>query len=261
MYQQHIKKFQNYLYIGVMIFSSKVFPTENSKIRSLGFWVHSVIKRVRFEIMAINISPWSVKGVEPEAREAAKIAARRAGLTIGSWLNQIIRAAATEQLTSLPYKTNISDQSHNNDNSSAQKFENSPNYSYEQQYNPAQQFTANQEFNHEAAINDLKNFDIKIKTNIEKRGPEDKLHMDLKNEYYSQLGATIQALFDSMESLDVRVKQTELKTTALVEPLTEQLGRLSKQLTEIKVKERVSFAPMELTLMRINERLDKIENS
>lgn len=47
-------------------------------------------------------SPWSVKGVEPEAREAAKIAARRAGLTLGQWLNQTIRAAAARQLTSTP---------------------------------------------------------------------------------------------------------------------------------------------------------------
>lgn len=35
--------------------------------------------------------PWSVKGVEPDAREAAKAAARRAGLTLGAWLNQVIR--------------------------------------------------------------------------------------------------------------------------------------------------------------------------
>lgn len=35
--------------------------------------------------------PWSVKGVEPEAREAAKAKARRAGLTLGAWLNQIIQ--------------------------------------------------------------------------------------------------------------------------------------------------------------------------
>ncbi len=35
--------------------------------------------------------PWSVKGVEPGAREAAKVAARRAGLTLGAWLNQVIR--------------------------------------------------------------------------------------------------------------------------------------------------------------------------
>jgi localization factor PodJL len=35
--------------------------------------------------------PWSVKGVEPDAREAAKAKARRAGLTLGAWLNQVIR--------------------------------------------------------------------------------------------------------------------------------------------------------------------------
>lgn len=34
--------------------------------------------------------PWSVKGIEPEAREAAKHAARRAGMTLGEWLNTII---------------------------------------------------------------------------------------------------------------------------------------------------------------------------
>ena len=34
--------------------------------------------------------PWSVKGIEPEAREAAKHAARRAGMTLGEWLNTVI---------------------------------------------------------------------------------------------------------------------------------------------------------------------------
>lgn len=34
--------------------------------------------------------PWSVKGIEPEAREAAKLAARRAGMTLGAWLNHMI---------------------------------------------------------------------------------------------------------------------------------------------------------------------------
>jgi localization factor PodJL len=45
-----------------------------------------------------KVIPWSVKGVEPEAREAAKIAARRAGMTLGQWLNNTIRAAAAQQL-------------------------------------------------------------------------------------------------------------------------------------------------------------------
>jgi localization factor PodJL len=34
--------------------------------------------------------PWSVKGIEPETREAAKDAARRSGMTLGEWLNTVI---------------------------------------------------------------------------------------------------------------------------------------------------------------------------
>ncbi|MFN4141825.1 MAG: hypothetical protein ACK4HL_08265, partial [Aestuariivirga sp.] len=34
--------------------------------------------------------PWSVKGIEPEVREVAKDAARRAGMTLGEWLNSVI---------------------------------------------------------------------------------------------------------------------------------------------------------------------------
>lgn len=35
-------------------------------------------------------APWSVKGIEPQARETAKSAARRAGMTLGEWLNNVI---------------------------------------------------------------------------------------------------------------------------------------------------------------------------
>ncbi|MEX2453565.1 MAG: hypothetical protein WD470_02610 [Rhodospirillaceae bacterium] len=48
--------------------------------------------------MANAPSPWSVKGVDPEAREAAKIAARKAGMTVGAWLTQMIRQSAADQL-------------------------------------------------------------------------------------------------------------------------------------------------------------------
>ena len=40
--------------------------------------------------------PWSVKGIEPEAREAAKVAARREGKTLGQWLNETIIETASE---------------------------------------------------------------------------------------------------------------------------------------------------------------------
>jgi len=42
--------------------------------------------------------PWSVKGIEPEAREAAKQAARRAGVTLGVWLNQVIMHSGTDDI-------------------------------------------------------------------------------------------------------------------------------------------------------------------
>lgn len=38
--------------------------------------------------------PWSVKGIEPDVREAAKQAARRSGMTLGEWLNSTILDSA-----------------------------------------------------------------------------------------------------------------------------------------------------------------------
>jgi len=35
-------------------------------------------------------APWSVKGINPKAREVAKDLARRSGMTLGEWLNQVI---------------------------------------------------------------------------------------------------------------------------------------------------------------------------
>lgn len=41
-----------------------------------------------------NSLPWSVKGVDPRTRDAAKAAARRAGMTLGEWLDTKIRVEA-----------------------------------------------------------------------------------------------------------------------------------------------------------------------
>ena len=35
-------------------------------------------------------APWSVKGIDAKAREVAKDLARRSGMTLGEWLNQMI---------------------------------------------------------------------------------------------------------------------------------------------------------------------------
>lgn len=41
-------------------------------------------------------NPWSVKGIETDTRETAKEAARRAGMTVGQWLNAVIQQSASE---------------------------------------------------------------------------------------------------------------------------------------------------------------------
>lgn len=41
--------------------------------------------------------PWSVKGIDSEAREAAKHAARRSGMTLGEWLNGVILDSSVEE--------------------------------------------------------------------------------------------------------------------------------------------------------------------
>lgn len=41
---------------------------------------------------------WLIEGVRPECREAAKIAARRAGMTVGEWLNRTIMVTVREEL-------------------------------------------------------------------------------------------------------------------------------------------------------------------
>ena len=45
-----------------------------------------------------DVPPWVVEGVEPEAQEAAKLAARRAGLTVGAWISHTIMSAASNEL-------------------------------------------------------------------------------------------------------------------------------------------------------------------
>src|SRR6185436_3312459 len=46
-------------------------------------------------------APWSVKGIDPKAREVAKDLARRAGMTLGEWLNRaILEDDVPEEVTS-----------------------------------------------------------------------------------------------------------------------------------------------------------------
>ena len=56
-------------------------------------------------------APWSVKGIDPKAREIAKDLARRSGMTLGEWLNSMImdEPDEDEDVTPLPRRTPIPD--------------------------------------------------------------------------------------------------------------------------------------------------------
>ena len=41
--------------------------------------------------------PWSIRGIDEEARQAALEAARQAGLSLNEWLNQAITKHAAEE--------------------------------------------------------------------------------------------------------------------------------------------------------------------
>ncbi|MBS41547.1 MAG: hypothetical protein CMM83_07515 [Rhodospirillales bacterium] len=165
--------------------------------------------------MVANVSPWSVKGVEPEAREAAKIAARRAGLTIGNWLNQIIRTAAADQLTNSNGMINSNQHNRETLTGTATKppFESikqAQDYLYDQQYNQAREYNAAQDFNQNSTNKEI-----------------------YKNEKLTHDKIT-QELLNDIESLNIRLKQVELSTNSLLAPLLKQISNLSSQLAEIQ---------------------------
>ncbi|MBF0327472.1 MAG: hypothetical protein HQL40_17830 [Alphaproteobacteria bacterium] len=54
-----------------------------------------------------SAAPWSIRGVSPEARNAASLASRRSGKALGEWLEPVVMAAAHAELkgTAMPAAT------------------------------------------------------------------------------------------------------------------------------------------------------------
>src|SRR5262245_34157208 len=45
----------------------------------------------------MRLAPWHVKGIDPRARETAREAARRSGMSVGQWLTSVIHGQAGAQ--------------------------------------------------------------------------------------------------------------------------------------------------------------------
>ena len=175
-----------------------------------------------------SVIPWSVKGVDPEAREAAKLAARKAGMTLGDWLNQTIRTAAAEQL-----KHGAPRQTYQSYQPQQPNYPPPPNYPPQQGYPQQPGYQPQQQH----AYNDTQ---------------------------YGPSGApqppapTIRQIYDSIQRLASRVEQAEERASEQIAPLAEKLNELNARIEDAKAGP-AQTAPIERAMTKISDRLQKLE--
>lgn len=169
-----------------------------------------------------SVIPWSVKGVDPEAREAAKLAARKAGMTLGDWLNQTIRTAAAEQLK------------HNAPRPAG--YQNYPPNHPQQQYPAQQQYPPQQSYNNDAPMN----------------GPY--------GGAAQPPAPTIRQIYDSIQRLAARVEAAEERATEQIAPLADKINELSARIEDAKTAGPTTTAPLERAMTKLSDRLQKIED-
>lgn len=150
-------------------------------------------------------APWTVKGVDPEAREAAKLAARRSGLPLGVWLSQTIRGAATAQF----------------------KGQAGPVY---EAPSPPPSYGSTQ--------------------------PDPGMSMPSTGRTPS---LTMEALLESFNRLAQRLDQNEARAQESIAPLAKRVNELSEQIEKGAGDKSLNTDPLERAMMRITERLDRIE--
>lgn len=147
---------------------------------------------------------WALDDVEPEAREAAKLAARKARMTIGGWLSQAILKAATDELK------------HRRNGAAG----------------PAQSGGSDSAYG-------------SGRTNGGGHGT---------------LAPTHEVVLESIQRLAGRLEMAEQHTAETIRPLAEKVSLLSQRIEEVGSKGDVSTAPLERAMMRLTERLERLES-
>lgn len=168
--------------------------------------------------------PWSVKGVDPEAREAAKLAARRAGLSLGQWLSHVIRRAATEQLRSGGTPLHEAGRP-------------SPGDSFAPSDTP----------------------DTPGATAGSVHGASAGSAPGASSGSAAPPALTTAAILENVQRLSARLEESEQRTAAIVEPMLEELRSLATQVRDVKEHHDTATNPVERAIARLAERLDRIE--
>ena len=178
----------------------------------------------------VSVSPWSVKGVDPEAREAAKIAARRSGMTVGQWLSHTIRAAAAQQLAGA--SQGIAD----------------PAASPAAHLAPASQGGG--------ALEPQDHYPVDTRPTLEAGPLAPTPHMVQPPQPPMRLN---EAILENILRLSNRIDESEFRTQAAVAPLVNQVEQLSEKVEQVRAQSTQSTTPVERAVARLAQRLEKIE--
>jgi len=171
-------------------------------------------------------SPWSVKGIDPEAREAAKIAARRAGLTVGAWLNQTIRHAAAQELKG----------ARGNRGAGFEAATTPPPGAYPPGTHPPGPHPTGPH-------------------------PTGAYPPGGQAPGSAPPALTLEAVLESVQSLSARIQQSEDRAQEAIAPIAEKVQDLTEQMADLEGTGSAAVAPMERALGRVAERLDRIEGA
>lgn len=177
--------------------------------------------RITFLYM-VSVSPWSVKGVEPEAREAAKIAARRSAMTVGQWLSQTIRAAAAQQL----------------DGTSQPLVDTSP---------PPPQPAPEQALQGDNSLASQGSYPVESLRAVE-AGHNAPPPVSVN-----------EAIRENIPRLNNPIEDPESKSRAAISSPVDQVEQLSERVEQVRAQSPLSTAPVERAVSRLSERLEKIE--
>jgi localization factor PodJL len=163
-----------------------------------------------------------VKGVEPEAREAARMAARRQSLPLGEWLSQTILAAATRELKHGDRRiaAAVAALDDTAEDPNAPDLVMRAQQVYGQRLRPV------------------------VEPAAERKGPP---------------ALTTEAIMESIRKLAARVDEAENRTAEAIAPLAERLSTLDGRIAEIRERDPASTAPVERAMMRLAERVERLE--
>jgi hypothetical protein len=212
-----------------------------------------------------NNSPWSVKGVAPEAREAAKIAARRQGVNVGRWLTQTILAAASEELRS---KRGEDSQQKQPGTGASFSFAGEPSKvpeaanqapeaqppapQQQQQQQPPQQQQVQQ-------MQQQQQQQMQQPQQQQQQPPQYPPNYAAPPVSSGPPALTPEAVLASIQKLASRIEESEQRTADVLKPIADKVGDLSVQIEDIKTKSGGNSAPVERAMMRLSERLDRME--